>query len=48
MGVSQATGGGSNAVLQLNHIRTLENAGGVYDLGNIEVVTLWFHHRIGD
>lgn len=47
-GVQQATGGGSNAVLQLNHIRAIKNAGGVFDLDNIEIVTPLLHQAIGD
>jgi hypothetical protein len=41
------TGAGANAVLQLNHKQALKNAGALYDLDNIEVVTPWFHQRIG-
>jgi hypothetical protein len=44
---SGGTGGGSNALLQLNHKQALKNAGALYDLDNIEVVTPWFHQRIG-
>jgi uncharacterized protein len=40
---SQQTGGGSNAVLQLNHRQALEHAGEVYDLDNLEVVTPKMH-----
>ena len=47
-GVKQATGGGSNAVLQLNHIRAIKNAGEVFDLDNIEIVTPLVHGRLGD
>ena len=44
---SGGTGGGSNALLQLNHKQALKNAGALYDLDNIEIVTPWFHQRIG-
>lgn len=47
-GKVQATGGGANARLQLNHIRALKNAGEVFDLDNIEIVTGVFHAAIGD
>ena len=39
----QATGGGSNAKLQLNHRQAVEHAGDVYDLDNLEVVTPKMH-----
>lgn len=44
---SGGTGGGSNALLQLNHKQALKNAGALYDVDNIEIVTPWFHQRIG-
>ena len=47
LGVPQATGGGANAVLQLNHIQPLKNAGAVFDLDNIEIVTRLVHEAIG-
>ena len=47
-GVQHATGGGSNAVLQLNHIRAIKNAGGVFDLENIEIVSPLVHAAVGD
>lgn len=47
-GVEHATGGGSNAVLQLNHIRAIKNAGGVFDLDNIEIVSPLVHAAVGD
>lgn len=45
---SQRTGGGANAVYQLNHKQALKDAGDVYDLNNIEVVGPAFHGNIGD
>ncbi len=45
---SQRVGGGSNAVYQLNHKQAIKNAGAVYDMDNIEVVTPLFHQAIGD
>lgn len=45
---SQAVGGRSNAVYQLNHKQALKNAGDVYNLDNIEVVTPLMHGEIGD
>jgi hypothetical protein len=47
-GVPHATGGGANAVLQLNHIRAIKNAGGVFDLDNIEIVSPLLHAAVGD
>ena len=47
-GVQHATGGGSNAVLQLNHIRAIKNAGGVFDLDNIGIVSPLVHAAVGD
>jgi hypothetical protein len=43
----QATGGGANRVLQLNHIQAIEHAGQVFDLDNIEIVTPRWHVDIG-
>jgi hypothetical protein len=48
VGRGQSTGGGSNAVYQLNHKQAIKNAGDVYNLDNIEVVSPRFHEAIGD
>jgi hypothetical protein len=45
---SQKTGGGSNAVYQINHKQAIKNAGDVYDLDNLEVVGPAFHVEIGE
>lgn len=45
---SQAVGGRSNAVYQLNHKQALKNEGDVYDLDNLEIVTSLMHGEIGD
>lgn len=45
---SQAVGGRSNAVYQLNHKQALKNEGDVYNLDNIEIVTPLLHGAIGD
>jgi hypothetical protein len=47
LGRAEATGGGSNAVYQLNHKQALKNAGDTYNLDNIEVVSPRFHGEIG-
>lgn len=39
--------GASNAVYQLDHKQGIKNEGGVYDLGNIDVVTPVFHGEVG-
>ena len=44
----ERTGGRANAVYQLNHKQAIKNAGDVYNLDNIEVVTPRFHGAIGD
>jgi hypothetical protein len=45
---AERVGGGSNRVYQLNHKQAIKNAGGVYDMDNIEIVTPLFHQHIGD
>jgi len=45
---SQKTGGGANAVYQINHKQAIKNAGDVYNLDNLEVVGPRFHAEIGD
>jgi hypothetical protein len=45
---SERVGGGSNAVYQLNHKQAIKNAGEVYNLDNIEVVSPRLHGEIGD
>jgi hypothetical protein len=44
----ESTGGGGNAVYQLDHKLSLQNEGSLYDLGNIEIVTPKFHQEIGE
>lgn len=47
LGVYEGTGGGSNAVYQLNHRLALKDAGDVYNLDNIEIVTPRTHSAVG-
>ncbi|MFT6921972.1 MAG: hypothetical protein ACJA1C_000970 [Crocinitomicaceae bacterium] len=44
---SEATGGGSNAKYQLNHIDPIKSGGGVYDISNLEVVSPKTHIEVG-
>ena len=48
LGRSEQTGGGSNAVYNLDHKLSIENGGGVYDLDNIQVVSPRMHVEIGE
>jgi hypothetical protein len=43
---AEATGGGVNAVYQLNHIYGLEHGGPVFDLDNLEIVTPKLHAEL--
>ena len=45
---SEAVGGGSNAVYQLDHKLAIKNEGGVYDMSNIDIVTPGFHAKAGE
>jgi hypothetical protein len=44
----ESVGSGSNAVYQLNHQQALKNAGDVYNLDNLEIVTPKTHGELGD
>lgn len=47
LGRSEQTGGGSNAVYNLDHKQRLEDGGGLYDLDNIQVVSPKIHVELG-
>ncbi|WP_225931314.1 hypothetical protein [Leptolyngbya sp. 7M] len=44
---AERTGGGGNAVYQLDHLTPIELSGGVYDLDNIQVVAPRTHVELG-
>ncbi len=45
---SEATGGGSNAVWNLDHKLSLKNQGEVYNFDNIQIVSPKFHASVGE
>ena len=45
---AEATGGGSNAVWQLDHKLALANQGEVYNFDNLQIVTPKFHAAVGE
>ncbi len=43
----EAVGGRANAVLQLNHIESIEQGGSIFDFDNIEIVSPRAHQTLG-